>query len=134
LRPSAIGVYSLVLKPQHTVVETPEFLRQARGVLSDDERAALVDWLAAHPTAGDVMVGTGGARKFRWAARGKGKSGGVRAVTYYSGLGVPVFLLSVFGKHAKANLAPRERNELRTILATLVQEYRKGASRRVKGR
>ena len=118
----------------HSVVETPEFLRKAQRLLSEEERAALVDWLAAHPTAGDMMVGTGGARKFRWAARGKGKSGGIRAVTYYSGPGVPVFLLSVFGKHAKANLTPAERNELRTVLAMLIQEYRKGVRRRVKGR
>ena len=123
-----------MFKPLHAVVETPEFLRQARGLLDDDERTALVDWLAAHPTAGDLMVGTGGARKFRWAAKGKGKSGGVRAITYYSGSGVPVFLLSVFGKHEKANLTPAERNELRTVLALLVREYRKGVRRRVKGR
>ncbi len=121
-------------KPLHAVVETPEFLRKAQGLLSDGERAALVDWLAAHPTAGDLIVGTGGARKLRWAARGKGKSGGARAITYYGGLGVPVFLLSVFGKQAKANLTPAERNELRAVLAILVQEYRKGVRRRVTGR
>ena len=57
----------------HTVVETPEFLSQARGLLSEQERSELVGFLARNPTAGDLMQGTGGARKLRWGAKGKGK-------------------------------------------------------------
>ncbi len=52
-------------RPLHTVVETPEFQRRLRGLLTADERDALIDYLAAHPDAGDVMPGTGGARKLR---------------------------------------------------------------------
>lgn len=80
------------------------------------------------------MVGTGGARKLRWAAHGRGKSGGVRVITFYSGPPVPVFLLTVFGKGEKANLTQAERNELREVLRDLVAEYRKGTRGRVKGR
>ena len=54
----------------HTVVETPEFRRRVRGLLSHDEVVALIDHVAANPTAGDLMVETGGARKLRWAGRG----------------------------------------------------------------
>ena len=56
----------------HTVVETPEFLTQARGLLSQQERNELVGFLARNPTAGDLMQGTGGARKLRCGAKGKG--------------------------------------------------------------
>jgi hypothetical protein len=109
-----------------TVVETPEFLSGARRVLSDVERVALVDFLAENPTAGDVMQGTGGARKLRWAAKGKGKSGGARAITFYGGSDLPVFLMAVFGKGEKANLSKAERNELRDVLADIAERYRKG--------
>jgi len=117
-----------------TVVETPEFLIRAKRLLSDAERVAMVDWLATHPNAGDLMVGSGGARKLRWAAKGKGKRGGVRAITFYGGRKLPVFLLSVFGKGEQANLTMAERNALKTILMELAREYRKGAARNVKGR
>ncbi len=70
-------------RPLHTVVETPEFQRRLRGLLTVDERDALIDYLAAHPDAGDVMPGTGGARKLRWGVQGKGKSGGVRVITFF---------------------------------------------------
>jgi hypothetical protein len=39
----------------------------------------------------------------RVAGRGKGKSGGYRAITFYSGTALPVFLITVFGKGEKAN-------------------------------
>ena len=121
-------------RPLHTIVETPEFQRRARRLLSHEERTRLIDHLAANPDAGDVMKGAGGARKFRWATQGKGKSGGVRAITFFSGLPVPVFLLTVFGKGERANLTKAQRNELRIVLRQLVAEYRKGVTEHVKGR
>ena len=110
----------------HTVVETPEFLSGASRVLTDAERRALVDFLAENPTAGDIMPGTGGARKLRWGAKGKGKSGGARAITFYAGADLPVFLMAIFGKNQKANLSPAERNELREVLAEIATVYREG--------
>jgi hypothetical protein len=43
-----------------SVVETPEFLSATRKLMSDEERALLVDYLAYNPTAGDLIPGTGG--------------------------------------------------------------------------
>jgi hypothetical protein len=60
----------------HSVVETAEFVAGARRVLTEAERLELIDFLAANPRAGDLMPGTGGARKLRWGATGKGKRGG----------------------------------------------------------
>ena len=65
------------------------------------------------------------------AAKGKGKSGGARAITFYSGRDLPVFLMTVFGKGEKANLTKTEQNELRDVLARIAAEYRKGVRRRV---
>jgi hypothetical protein len=45
-----------------TVAETPTFVRQASALFSDEERIALVDWLAANPLVGDEIPGAGGVR------------------------------------------------------------------------
>ena len=91
--------------------------------MTEEERAAIVWYLAAHPDAGDEIRGTGGARKVRFPGRGKGKSGGYRVITFYSGRYVPVFLLNVFAKGDRVDLFQAERNEMRTMLATLVRRY-----------
>ncbi len=119
-----------VPQPLHTAVETPEFANGVRRVLTSMEESALIEFLARNPTAGDLMQGTGGARKVRWAAGGKGKSGGARAITFYAGPDLPVFLLAVFGKGEKANLSKAERNELRDVLAGIAAAYRMGVKRR----
>ncbi|HMS19986.1 type II toxin-antitoxin system RelE/ParE family toxin [uncultured Sphingorhabdus sp.] len=106
-----------------TVVETDAYLRDAKDAgMSDDERTAAVDLVAANPETGDVMQGTGGVRKVRLAGKGKGKSGGYRIIYYFGGGDIPVYLLTVFGKGEKANLTQGERNALRSITAILKGE------------
>jgi len=108
----------------HTVVETPAFLSDARSLgLPDAERLAIVTWIAANPAAGDVIEGTGGARKVRFAGRGKGKSGGYRVITFFTGTEVPVFLLNIFAKNEKTDLTPRERCVLKTVLGDVLKAY-----------
>jgi len=119
----------------HTVIETPDYLVDAKAAgLTEAEREAVVEMIAKDPDAGNEIRGTGGARKVRVAGRGRGKSGGYRVITFYSGPDVPVFLLSVYSKGEKANLSKAERNELRGILGAIVGQYTKGARRYVKGR
>jgi hypothetical protein len=65
------------------------------------------------------MPRCGGARKLRVAKPGAGKSGGYRIITYYAGEGVPVFLLTVFGKHEKVNLSEKEKAGLAALTKTL---------------
>jgi hypothetical protein len=95
-----------------TVAETPEYLRCAERLLSAVERADVVAYLAAHPRAGDLMQGTGGVRKLRWALGGRGKSGGARVIYYFHSEAMPLYLLTVFGKNERANLSKAERNDL----------------------
>lgn len=115
----------------HTVIETPAFLASAKDEgLTVAEREAIVSYLAANPDAGDVMAGTGGARKLRFAGRGKGKSGGYRVITFYADVDIPVFLLDVYSKDAQANLSKAERNALREILTALPRTWREHAARR----
>lgn len=110
----------------HTVSELHAF-RKAAAVagMSVDDIDDLTCHLAANPDAGDEMEGTGGCRKLRFAIRGnnKGKSGGVRTITLFSGCEMPVFLITVFGKGKKVNLTKAERNELKKISEQIVREY-----------
>jgi Protein of unknown function (DUF1044). len=122
----------------HTVIETPEYLQDAKDAgLSGDAMAAIIQIIASDPKAGDVMVGTGGARKLRFAASGKGKRGGVRTVHYFGGDDVPVFMLAVIKKGDRDNLSKAECNALRKELQGIADAYRKSvkvraAKRRVK--
>ena len=111
----------------HTVVWTATFLAQAkREGLTQEEMDAMVNRLSEEPLSGDMMAGTGGARKLRHPGRGQGKSGGYRTIHYYGGDDLPVFLLSVYGKGTKANLSRAERNELAIILPQIAAAYRGG--------
>lgn len=83
----------------------------------------MVCYLAANPTAGDEISGTGGCRKIRFSGRGRGKSGGYRTITFYSGEMMPVFLITVFGKGEKSNSSKGERNKLRGITKQIVDQY-----------
>ena len=87
--------------------------------MSDGERDAAVTLIAAHPAAGDLIVGTGGCRKLRLAGRGKGKSGGYRLITFYAAPNRPAYLLAVFSKGERANLTRAERNALGKFVETL---------------
>jgi hypothetical protein len=110
----------------HAVVLTEVFERQAKRIgLSQDELFEIVATIASDPTAGHMIVGTGGAWKVRHAAPGRGKSGGYRTIHYFASDGVPLFLLSVYGKSEKASLTQGEKNELAKALPALVRVYRR---------
>jgi len=109
-----------------SVVETPEFLSATRKLMDDEERAALVDFLAYNPTAGNLIQGTGGIRKLRWSLEGRGKRGGARVVYFYHNTDLPVFALTAYAKNVRANLSQSERNDLRRLTKLLVESYGKG--------
>ncbi|HJZ95384.1 MAG TPA: type II toxin-antitoxin system RelE/ParE family toxin [Candidatus Solibacter sp.] len=83
-------------------------------------------WIAANPEAGDVIEGTGGARKVRFAGKGKGKSGGYRVITFFSGVELPVFLLNIFAKNEKIDLSAKERRVLKSLLGGIASAYKSG--------
>jgi mRNA-degrading endonuclease RelE of RelBE toxin-antitoxin system len=107
-----------------TVAETPIFIRRAESLLSEDEHADLITYLATHPMAGDEIVGTGGVRKVRYAAMGRGKSGGVRVIYYFYDEEMPIYALLIYGKNERADLTPEQRKSVRTF-ATAIKALRK---------
>jgi hypothetical protein len=106
-----------------TVVETPEFVARAGKLLTEAEHDALIAYLATNPSAGDLLQGTGGIRKFRWALAGRGKRGGARVLHFFHNAEMPVFALTIFAKNERADLSQAERNEFRELTKLLVKSY-----------
>jgi hypothetical protein len=111
----------------HAILETPTFLRDvAQAGMSEEQHGRIVRRIAENPRQGDPIPGTGGARKVRFAGRGKGKSGGFRVVTYFAADDVPVLLLALINKGERADLSQAERNALRVELQDFAEDYRAG--------
>jgi len=108
-----------------TVVELPEFIRCAKKLnLSDEEREDIVDFIASNPDAGDEISGTGGMRKLRVGSKNTGKSGGYRVITFFSGVNIPVFLVTIYGKNQKDNITDAEKNVMKSLAKAIVSIYR----------
>ena len=105
-----------------TVVETPEFLSATGKLLTDEERAVLVDYLAHNPTAGDLIRGTGGVRKLRWGLEGRGKRG-ARVIYFYHSADIPLFALTAYAKNERADLSEKDRNDFRRLTKLLAETY-----------
>lgn len=95
-----------------TVAETPIFQRYAAEVWTEAEREEFVNFIAAKPEAGDLIRGSGGCRKVRWATAGKGKSGGARVI-YFNADDSTIWLLIVYKKAKFDNLPTSFLVELR---------------------
>ena len=91
--------------------------------MTEKEVDLLVQFLAEHPMTGTEIPGTGGCRKVRWGRKGKGKRGGYRTITFYTGDRMPVFLITVFAKGERSDLTQSERNRLGVTTKAIVAEY-----------
>jgi hypothetical protein len=107
----------------YTVIETPIFSTDARAIWSEDERGEFCAWLAENPYAGDVVPGSGGCRKVRWARAGTGKRGGVRVI-YFNRLenGV-IYLLVIYAKTVRGTIPAH-------LLKAIQETIRHGNERR----
>ena len=89
--------------------------------MSEDERTALVDYVAANPEAG-ISLG-GGLRKVRIPREGGGKSGGYRTIYVFGGRHMPIYLVTVFAKNEKDNLSKAEQAAAVQLSKMLVASY-----------
>ena len=99
-------------------LEAPAFTRYVSGYLTDDEYRELQNRLAAAPDHGDVIPGTGGFRKLRWAdpRRGKGRRGGPRVIYYYFPGEQQIWLITLYDKNEASDLTPKERQALKNAI------------------
>lgn len=96
--------------------ETVIFTKQITALLPDTEYKELQKALCLNPSAGDVIIGSGGLRKIRWRTESRGKRGGIRVIYYWFVSDDEIFMLLAYGKSEKDDLSPRELSVLRSIV------------------
>ena len=100
------------------IFETSAFTKAISGLLDDDDYAALQEALAENPNVGDLIPGSGGLRKVRWAASGRGKRGGMRIIYYWISAKDQIFMLLAYPKSRQDDLTPEQKR----VLARLVKK------------
>lgn len=108
-----------------TVSESADFIRRADKIWSNDEREEFVDHISVNPLAGDLIEGTGGVRKIRWGAPGRGKRGGVRVIYYFHDETLPLYLITMFAKNVKVDLGANDKKYLHEFVQA-VKAMKKG--------
>ncbi len=94
-------------------IETSLFSKLLSEYLSDEEYSALQWMLLARPDAGKVVPGSGGLRKLRWAAPGRGKSGGYRVIYYWRDHQGQIWLLTIYAKNEAASIPAHVLREIK---------------------
>jgi DNA-binding transcriptional regulator YiaG len=97
------------------IIETPISTKQITSALSEDEYRLFQLSLAERPDAGKVIPGSGGLRKLRWSAEGRGKRGGLRVIYYWFIQG-RILLLFVYPKNVQGNLTDTQLKQLKKIV------------------
>lgn len=103
------------------IIETSIFTRQVQKLLNDDAYRELQIALAERPDMGAIMVGSGGIRKTRWTAQGRGKRGGVRVIYYWAVKQDRVLMLLIYPKSERDDLS---REQLQILRRIVEEEYR----------
>src|SRR3990167_4473306 len=107
-----------------TLVETTEYIKQAKSCMDEESRESFISHIAEYPLDGDLIPETGGARKIRWTSDShRGKRGGARIIYYYHSENMPIFLFTAYAKNERANLTSDEKKTLKKIIKTIVQIY-----------
>jgi mRNA-degrading endonuclease RelE of RelBE toxin-antitoxin system len=104
-----IAVQSLMF----SFIETKLFTRLVQEYLSDDEYQELQKLLMDEPDAGDVIPNTGGVRKLRWQAAGRGKRSGYRVIYFTRIEAGLIWMLTMYPKNVKANIPAKTLRKIR---------------------
>jgi hypothetical protein len=98
------------------IKETPLFTRRVSELLNDDAYALLQAALIVNPAVGAAIPGTGGIRKVRWAASGRGKRGGAQVI-YFAALGYETLLmLYIYAGGEQDDLTEAQKKALRDVV------------------
>jgi mRNA-degrading endonuclease RelE of RelBE toxin-antitoxin system len=96
--------------------EAASFTRRMLEYMGDESYAQLQWYLLSRPDAGDLIQGSGGIRKVRWAVAGKGKRGGTRVIYYWASAHGLFFMLDIYAKSEKEDLTSGELRMLRNLV------------------
>ena len=110
---------------KRSFIELPIFKSRWEALgLNEEDLLRLQVELLADPKAGDVMQGTGGVRKMRFAFEHRGKSGGVRVIYVDFEVHEKIYLLTAYTKNEKDDLTKKERSEIKQLIEVLEQQLR----------
>jgi mRNA-degrading endonuclease RelE of RelBE toxin-antitoxin system len=99
-----------------TIVETPIFTRRIQDILTDEGYRLMQSQLGQRPDSGKIIPGSGGLRKLRWSASGRGKRGGARVIYYWFVSDDVILMLFVFSKNEQADLTQDQLKQLKKIV------------------
>jgi mRNA-degrading endonuclease RelE of RelBE toxin-antitoxin system len=94
-------------------IETRLFTKLVLDYLSDEDYSALQQALMVDPDAGPVIPGSGGVRKLRWAAPGRGKRGGYRIIYYVRKAHGVIWMLTMYPKNVAHNIPAHVLRQIR---------------------
>jgi len=97
-------------------LETPVFTSRLRGLVDDHQYRAVQLALLLRPEQGPLIPGSGGLRKLRWGAKGRGKRGGLRLIYYWALQEQAFYMLYVYAKNEQSDLTPAQVKVLRRIV------------------
>ena len=90
--------------------------------LSEDDLKKLEEILLESPQLGDVIEGTGGARKMRIQIENRGKSGGGRVIYVDVFEKEKLYFLLAYPKNVQDNLTPDQKKQVRKLVEAIKKE------------
>jgi mRNA-degrading endonuclease RelE of RelBE toxin-antitoxin system len=97
-------------------IETPIFTRRLESLLAEEEYRELQNDLIEKPDAGAIIRSSGGLRKLRWAAKGRGKSGGVRIIYYWFVSSEKFLMLFIYPKNEQDDLTSEQIKRMKALV------------------
>jgi hypothetical protein len=93
--------------------------------LTDEDLRLLQNHIMLNPDAGDIIQGTGGLTKLRWALPNIGKSGGIRVLYVDFIYHKKIMLVNCYSKSEKDNLTDKEKAMYKELIKEIGKELRK---------
>ncbi|MDP1614959.1 MAG: type II toxin-antitoxin system RelE/ParE family toxin [Methylococcales bacterium] len=100
------------------IIETSIFTKKISALLSDEEYRVFQNVLVEMPGSGNIIQGSGGIRKIRWGASGRGKRGGVRVIYYWAANNDQIFMLYAYAKNERDDLTKDQLSMLREVVVS----------------
>jgi hypothetical protein len=97
------------------IIETSIFTKKITALLNDEDYRGLQNVLVEMPGSGDIIQGSGGIRKIRWGANGRGKRGGARVIYYWASQHDQIFMLYAYAKNECDDLTKDQLSVLRAV-------------------